>query len=336
MRELVGSLHDGRSSRADRARLRIYPDGTARVESEEGTASWPVRELEIPGRLGSTARRIGLPDGRVFETHDNDLVDAVLVEHGRAQGNWLHRIESRWLAVGAAVLVVLAAATIFVTRGVPAIAHGAAFAVEPELAAQIGSGTLAVLDRAFESTELSEERRAALTSRFDEVLAQAPEGYDYELLFRGGGAIGANAFALPSGTVVITDELIELAEHDDEIVSVLAHEVGHVVHRHGLRQVIQSSLFAIAVVLITGDLSSTSGFVAAVPAALAEASFSREFEREADDYAVDYLRRAKIARSHFAALLERMGEEHGDSEGAAEFLATHPSTRERVERLRER
>ena len=333
MREIAGQLHDGQSSRAPDAHLRVYPDGSVRLAWDDVEAALRVEELEIPGRLGSTARRIGLPDGRAFETLDNDGVDALLAEHADPKRNWLHGIESRLVLVLASIVVVLAVGTLFVVRGVPAIARQAAFAVTPELAGQLGEGTLAILDRSLVESELPEERRNALRAGFADVLDGAPAGYEYELLFRGGGGLGANALALPSGKIVLTDELVALAEHDEELVAVLAHEVGHVVHRHGLRHVIQSSMFAIAVFLVTGDISSTTGFVAAVPAALAEASFSREFEREADDHAVAYLRSRDIPVKRFADLLQRLAEETGDIEGLAGFLSTHPTTDERIERL---
>ena len=54
------------------------------------------------------------------------------------------------------------------------------------------------------------------------------DGHVYQLEFRHGGYIDANAFALPSGIIVMTDELVELAKSDDELISVLAHEIGHV------------------------------------------------------------------------------------------------------------
>ena len=111
--------------------------------------------------------------------------------------------------------------------------------------------------------------------------------------------------------MVLTDELVALAERDEELVAVLAHEIGHVVHRHGLRQTIQSSMLAISVILLTGDLSSASAFVAALPTALAESRFSREFEREADDYALEYLLAAGVSPTHFARMLSRLEEQAG-------------------------
>jgi Zn-dependent protease with chaperone function len=332
--EVRGALLDGRSSKAVPAVLRVYADGTARLACEGGAEiSLAVSALSVPDRLGDTPRRIGLPDGGVFETADNAAVDALLDAHGRRGHDWLHRLENRWSAVIAAAAVVLAAGAALAVFGLPALARQAAFAVSPELAAKVGNGALEILDQAMGPSALAEARRHDLTLRFEEIAAAAPEGYAFELLFRTGRSFGANAFALPSGSVVMTDELVALAEHDDELAAVLAHEVGHVVHRHGLRSAIHSSLLALAILLVTGDLSSTSGFVASLPALLAEQHYSRGFEREADDHALAYLTANGIDPARFADLLVRLERAGGDSPAIA-FLSSHPPTRARVERLR--
>lgn len=338
MQEVRGLLHDGSTSRSREAALRFFADGTVRLSVEAGgdlpaeERSFPLSELRIPSRLGNTPRRIGLPDGRELETSQNDTVDAVLDAHGPRGHDWLHRLESRLPAVAAAAALVLAAGVLFALYGIPFIARHAAFSVSPELASRLGQGTLEILDRSFEASELPEERRAELRADFARIVDQADAGYDYELVFRGGGPIGANAFALPSGTVVVTDELVELAHHEEEIVGVLAHEVGHVVHRHGLRQAIQSSMLAIGIVLLTGDLSTSSGAVAALPTVLAEARFSRDFEREADTYAVAYLKTRDIDPARLGDLLVRMEEARGSGLDVG-FLSSHPSTEERIRSL---
>ena len=334
MTELEGLLHDGSTSRSEPATLRVYQDGTARVESEDASRTFTFDELRVPPRLGNTPRRIGLPDGSELECSDNDAIDAMMASHGRAREGWLHRLESRLGAVVVATVVALVAGGWFAVHGIPVVAREAAFALSPELDARLGQGALEVLDQRLEASQLPDDRREELSRRFAAVVEQAPERHAYALVFRGGGSIGANAFALPDGTVLLTDELVALAEHDDEIVAVMAHEVGHVVHRHGLRQAIQSSLVAIAIVLVSGDLSSTTGFVAALPAALAESRFSRDFEREADDYALAYLEANDIPAKHFADLLRRLEAASGAGPEIP-FLASHPSTDERVERLGE-
>ena len=104
------------------------------------------------------------------------------------------------------------------------------------------------------------------------------------LHFRNAPDIGANAFALPGGDVVVTDGLVELATSPEQVAAVVAHELGHVAHRHGLRNMVQASILAALVSYWTGDFSSlaTAGATAVLSAA-----YSRDFEREADDYGAD-------------------------------------------------
>ena len=87
----------------------------------------------------------------------------------------------------------------------------------------------------------------------------------------------------------MTDELVELAEEENEIVAVLAHEVGHVRGRHSLRLLLQDSVAALLLVGILGDVSTASLIVASVPSVLVEAKHSREIEAEADDFADAWL-----------------------------------------------
>jgi Zn-dependent protease with chaperone function len=61
---------------------------------------------------------------------------------------------------------------------------------------------------------------------------------------------------LPGGYLVITDELIDLAKNNDEIVAVIAHELGHVKGRHALRQTLQGTVSGLIIIAITGDVSS--------------------------------------------------------------------------------
>ena len=126
------------------------------------------------------------------------------------------------------------------------------------------------------------------------------------VLFRKGGRVGPNAFALPDGTILFTDEMVRLADHDDELVAVLAHEIGHVVHRHGLRAVIQDSLLGFALLAITGDATGSSELFLGLPVLLTQLAYSRTFEREADNYALDYLRAHNIPPIHFAHLMRRI------------------------------
>jgi predicted Zn-dependent protease len=132
---------------------------------------------------------------------------------------------------------------------------------------------------------------------------------------------------------VLTDELVQLAGDDRELVGVLAHELGHIEQRHALRSVLQKSALSLAVSLFTGDVSSS--FAAALPSFLLEARYSREFEREADAFAVEKLRAAGIDPAHLARMLERLRAHAGEPDHPLiGYLQTHPPTPERIDAIR--
>ena len=201
------------------------------------------------------------------------------------------------------------------------------------------------LDRAmFAPTRLDEERQKELEQLFALVVAalDATER-PYKLELRSSPKIGANAFALPGGSVIMTDELVEMAEHDEEIAAVLAHEVGHVRHRHAMRQVIQGSAVGLIIATLTGDVFSATSMAAALPTMLVDAKFSRDMELQADDVAIEYLLQKGDTVEHFATILARMEEAFAEKNGIAagemtssNYFSTHPATRERIERLNSR
>jgi Zn-dependent protease with chaperone function len=194
----------------------------------------------------------------------------------------------------------------------------------------LGIGTLDTFDRMFfEGSRLPAERRAALEKRFAGMTDALDDGHDYRLEFRHSATIGANAFALPSGIVVVTDELVDVSKSDDEVVAVLAHEIGHVRGRHALRQMLQAAGVSALAVAVLGDLGSISGILSAAPALLT-ARQSRDFEREADTFAKHWLRENHIAESNFDAILCRMSGQHGESKESVNFFSSHPPTDERA------
>ena len=116
----------------------------------------------------------------------------------------------------------------------------------------------------------------------------------------------------------------------------LAHEFGHLRQRHILRHVLQDSATALLIAVTIGDLTSLTSLAAAAPTLLLQAKFSRDFEREADDFALEYLARRGIPPETFAAILQRMEEKGPGGKDAPDYLSTHPATRERIERARGR
>ena len=130
------------------------------------------------------------------------------------------------------------------------------------------------------------------------------------LVFRKSEKIGANAFALPDGTILFTDDLVVLAENNEEIVSIMLHEIGHLHHRHSLRMAIQGFSLAIFITMVTGDVSASSSIVTSLPAVLIESGYSRDMESEADTYSLLYMLRHNIDPIHFANIMRKLEASH--------------------------
>lgn len=296
------------------------------------TCNW--LDIDVSTQLGQTARNLLLPNGAKCETFAHKEVNRLQKSNDRSRsGRWLHTLESRWHYVLVASIVVVAFTFGMVTYGIPYIAKQVAFALPANVDEKLSEGTLSFFDKhILDPSELDAKHRLRLQEKFSTMVKHADDEHNYQLLFRRG--VGPNAFALPSGHIVMTDELVELADHDEEVLAVLAHEIGHVVHKHGLRSALQSSAVALLLTAITGDISAASGFAAALPVILLETSFSRKFEHEADQFAFDYMQEYNIDTAHFASILHKITGDDGDEEKSAfTYLSTHPITAERTRRF---
>jgi Zn-dependent protease with chaperone function len=238
------------------------------------------------------------------------------------------------------VIVFLAALVGGYKYGLPLAARVAAYRVPPRVTDVISNQALSTFDRTiFSPSTVTAARQANIRRQFADV--RLPDGRAptrYRVLFRSSRLLQANALALPSGTLILTDALVELTTDDRDVVAVLAHEVGHVERRHTLRQLFQNSVVGLAVTWFLGDVSVLA---AAPPTALLRAKYSRDFERDADAFAVSLLDANHISREHFARMLERLDQLRrgrapgtGESDSLSAYTASHPVTAERLESVR--
>lgn len=334
MTPLAARYLDGATSRAVPVRVRFAPAGRLQVEGPGLALSLDLAHVAVRPRLGDTPRALDLPGGARLEVDDNDAVDSALRESalGRA-ARLVAALERHWHSVVLAVVVTLAAGAWLVAWGVPRLADHVARSLPRNVERALAGGALDSMDRSLLApSALSVPERARVAGLFARVVPEGPEGTDYRIAFRAGGpAVGANAFALPDGTVVVTDELVGLAQNDAELLGVLAHEVGHVVHRHALRQALQDSMAGLLIAAAAGDIVSTTSLAAGIPVALLQTHYSRAFETEADDHAAGWMRAHGIAPRHLGELLLRLEAEAGAN--PLPYLSTHPPTPERIARL---
>ena len=319
---------DGTSSRAHAVRLRVAA-GHLVIEGDGVERRVAASAIDVSEPGVSRLRVLSFRDGGGCEAEDaalRALLDALGYRDSavvRGQGRW---------SIALAATLVLAALAGATWAALPWIADVVARALPENAVAHVGSEAIALLDRSqFAPSAVPDARQEEIRARLAQVAAGEPLPA-HEIVFRAAPRIGANAFAFPNGQVVVTDELVGLAEDDDELVGVLAHELGHLAHRHALRSALQSSVVAAAFAVYLGDVSSLG---AGLSAFLIQARYSRHFEREADAFAESFLRRHDVDPARLGAILERMEQAAGanGSDAVSDYLSTHPVTAERIRDL---
>ena len=185
-------------------------------------------------------------------------------------------------------------------------------------------------------SNLPEERQAELRVMFDELAQAAGSPQRYQMKVRTTKNNMVNAFALVDGTIVMLDGLINAAATDDEIMAVMAHEIGHVEERHALRGVLQASAISLLLMAVFGDASGAIDMLLNFPVLVMLQSYSRKFERESDIYAVDLMARIGRDPAALASMLERMTESCGEACRESGWLSSHPGIDERAAEIRAR
>lgn len=267
----------------------------------------PFADIRVTSRVGNTPRYMYFPNGEKCETRDHQVIDQWLQQLRPSLWNSLaHQLETHTYFVALTLVLVVVFAWGMIFHGLPAATRYIAFQLPQSVMDRAATETLQLLDKThFHPTALDEKTRARLMAHFAPALSQN-KNLNLKVSFRGGGVIGANAFALPDGTMIFTDEIVHLAKNDDELLAVLAHEIGHVKYRHTIRAAIQGSVISFGVAMLTGDLSAASSLLAGLPVLITTMSYSRNFEREADDNSLLFLDANHVARHHFVDLMERL------------------------------
>jgi Zn-dependent protease with chaperone function len=306
---------------------------TIRGDDGAALARIPLASVRATSRLGQMLRRLDFPDGGSFDTSDNDGVDRLLGHRSP-----LHWLEKSWRTILASVIVSVLAAAGFALYGVPMVADLLARHTPPSVAAYTTRQTLEALDKiALHPSKQPASVQQHYSALFAGVAAHAPRGRQgYRLLFRDAPAIGPNAFALPDGAVILTDQMIPFVKKDEEIQGVFAHELSHVDRAHGLQRIYQASLVPAVIAFITGDVSQLSQFATLLPGILLQSAYSRSFEQQADDDAARLMRRMGKSPAPLGDLLERLEKKYCGRDGGCgpNWLGSHPATASRVERLR--
>lgn len=261
------------------------------------------------------------------------------------------RMQTRWSVFLLVAVVALAGLGAFYRWGTPWAATQLTRQVPVEWEHGLSDRAMQDLDASWlEPSQLPAQRQAELRARFDALAAQvAPElrrypAYAPRLVLHFRSGMGANAFALPGGTIVMTDGMVEAAAKqglgNDALVGVLAHEIGHVVHRHTTRLLVEQGVLNIGLGIALGDVSSIVSMGSSLLSGLA---YRRSHEMEADCFAIALMQRAGLPTGPMADLL--LGADGGPEAGKpaeaqaqggswTSLLSSHPATPQRARDLK--
>lgn len=311
--------------------------GALRLGEAPSARHISATDLRVAPSHGSAPTRIFLSDGSLCELPNSSQTDLLLAQLGIREG-LVDALQRRSLAVGAMLAVFVALMAAVYAWGIPLATDLLADHLPAAWESDLGQGVLRQLESGgvFRNSQLDGSRQEAIRAAFAE-LTRTDAQPAYRIEFRRMGV--PNAFTLPGGTIVVGDELVQLAGDDrDALLTVLAHELGHVRYRHGVRNLVHASLVSAWMAWYIGDVSS---LVVTAGAGFADLHYSRAAETQADQYAWHFMHGRGISTQGAAELFERLarwrpaGAPQQPSTGAAgasipTYLSTHPDIGARI------
>ncbi len=331
---ITADFFDGKHAGAQVVMLAIANDQLSITSGDQTVnTQLSLKSCTIQPALGQSRRIIELPDGGHLSLSRESFEALIPARHKSTFWRKLHAIENNLGLVAIALIAVIALSVAFVRWGVPALAYTTAKLTPLSVEQTLGQQALDAMDEPkvgyFKPSQSSLLQQKQISQHLASMCKKTQQCPTYTLHFRQSRpSIGANAFALPGGQVVITDDLIKLANNNDEIISVLAHELGHVKERHALRGILQSTISGLLIVMLTGDFSSLA---ASIPTAMLHLQYTRNLENEADHYALQSMLTACIPTGAFADMLTRLDKNAGKGLALPELLSSHPDTAKRVQ-----
>ena len=145
-----------------------------------------------------------------------------------------------------------------------------------------------------------------------------------------------NAAACPGGLIILFSGLIRKSDSPEELASVLAHELGHIVHKDPIKKLGRE--FGLAVLISLGGGSDSAVIIKRIMKAIVSSSFTRNQEAKADDYGCNLMIKSGLSPVHFAEFMKKLDESNisKDMKKLLKYISTHPDTQSRIKKAEEK
>ncbi len=310
------------------------------LELNHEVAHWPQGSLfPVPGKSGELRlASTSAPEGARVVFSDREIAARARGELPMLARHRQKHTRRQFRIIGLSSMAIASVVLAYI-YGIPLLAGQVVGLIPPEMETRFGEKIVVQMADALEESgglTLCDPDPESLPNRAIQRFTEAAlEGtyapFDVSVQVVANSI--PNAFALPGGRAFYFQGLLDKTETADEFAGVLAHEIGHVVHRDGMKQLIATAGTGLLVGFVLGDITGLS-VAGTVGAALINTSFSRDAEREADRFSLAVAQRRAFEPTGLADLLERISDDDASAQIFA-LLSTHPLTQERRAALEE-
>ncbi len=329
-----GVYYDGRTAARHAVTATVMETGLRIARGDDSTLWWPYEEIrQVAGDVAGEPLRLerGREPAEALVVYDSGLAEAIATFAPKARAH-LRRPLRGWpllrltlLAAGGAV----ALGAVLYLWGIPLLADTVAARVpvawEERLGAAVVEPVISETDRCGEPGGV-----AAIDRIIRTLSAASPSPYTYRVTVVKVPLV--NAFAAPGGYIVIFRGLLDKTPTPEALAGVIAHEMQHVIQRHGTRNLIRDLSLRALIAMISGD--GGLGRVLETGGTLAGLRYTRSDEAAADRGGMRQLAAARIDPEGLITFMQAIQTEEGNLPGALVYLSNHPSTADRLAALR--
>ncbi len=328
---IVGTAFPPHSSERQQARLDVVQGEFCLFVDNHCIFTDDQTLVEVSTPVGNVPIHFEFSNGWVFFAERTTELNHWLKAHYK-KSSLLDKIESNvwaWIISLPLCIAMLLGGYFYV---LPWISGQLTRAIPSEVTIALGDQILESFDKTLTPSELSKQKQEAIRLRANEFIQQLePLPYPVQIVFRSSD-IGANAFALPGGKIILLDDLVKLAENDQQLDSIILHEIGHIHYQHMMTQLVHSSLVSVGVAFMTGESSGVIDNLVGVGVFFLSNGHSRDAEREVDLYAREAMIAIYGTSDPMAEMFELFQQE--SSAGIPEWLSSHPDLEARIQSIR--
>jgi Zn-dependent protease with chaperone function len=323
------TLYSTTSSKVRTVQL-TFTSSQIEIDDNTNVELFLLSNVNLLSPLGNLPHEIRLPNGALVMVDNHHDLKSFFGNKKQL----IYRLEKHTFFWLVALILVPIFLYVIIEKGVPAVAKAVTPLVPVQVLNKIDKQVMTVLDKTIlDASQLDESEQVSLNSLLSNKRYSSTLLLDnYTMSYRHSETFGANAFALPGGSIVITDGLYTLLKDDQEaLIAVLLHEIGHVEHRHGLQLIAETAATTLLMTYLFGDMEGIVETFTGTALTVIQNKFSQQLEKEADVFAVEHLKQLGISPKVLGNALSKLVSNSNNNELLEKYFSSHPSIKERVE-----